>query len=511
MRPRTLAFSLAVLLALARTAGAREGGAAEVEALQKAVQRVIEQAEPSVACVLVSRSEAYYRWERRPAADTPGKLGRFDRRAVLRDHGGSYDDKKAEQFRRYLKGLDLSDPDASPESYGSAVVLDASGLVMTNAHVVRHATKIFVRLPGGRGSWADVHAADPRSDLAVLRLLDRVPGLRPIKLGDGGKVRKGQFVVALTNPSAAGLRDGPSASWGIVSNLRHRAPGNLDKMDRAKITLHHYGTLIRYGTLVKAPTGVNLGCSGGALLNLQGEMIGLTTARGAISGSDAPSGFAVPLDGPLRRIIEVLRRGEEVEYGFLGVILEQNAVPGRGVRLLRVTAGGPAQRAGIRAEDWVVAINGQPVRQNEDLFLLIGMRLAGSEVRIETERPPTWQRRTREVTLAKYYVQAPSIAACRPPARGGLRVDYVSILPQRTAVPPWAPPPPDGVVIREVVPGSAADKAQLQVDKVITEVNRRRVTTPAEFYQEMAKANGRAELTVLDADRRPERVTIDTR
>jgi len=91
---------------------------------------------------------------------------------------------------------------------------------------------------GGRGSWADVHAADPRSDLAVLRLLDKVPGLRPIAFGDGDKVRKGQFVVLLSNPYAAGFRDGsPSASWGIVSNLRRRAPANPDETERARIAI----------------------------------------------------------------------------------------------------------------------------------------------------------------------------------------------------------------------------------------------------------------------------------
>jgi serine protease Do len=506
MPPRTLAFPLAVLLALAHPAAARERVPAEVEALQKAVRRVIEQAEPSVACVLVSRSGAYRRWDQGPSAESAGRLGRFDAKAVLSRFPGVRDEKQVEQFRRYVKDHDLSDPDTSPESYGSGVVIDEAGLVLTNAHVVRNATKIFVRLPGGRGSWADVHAADPRSDLAVLRLLDRVPGLRPVKFGDGGAVRKGEFVVLLSNPYAAGFRDGsPSASWGIVSNLRRRAPGHVSEMDRAKVTLHHYGTLIETDTRVSA------GCSGGALLNLQGEMVGLTTALAAISGSETPGGFAVPLDAAIKRIIAVLRRGEEVEYGFLGVILYPDAPPGNGVALQRVAAGSPAARARIQAEDRVVAINGHPVRQNEDLFLLIGTQLAGSTVRIETARPPTWRRTAHEVTLGKFYVPAPCIASRRPPARGGLRVDYTSILSQRGGAPPWGPGPPDGVVIREVVPGSAADKAQLQVDKVITAVNGRRVTTPAEFYDAMGRADGRAELTVLNSDRRPERVTIDTR
>jgi serine protease Do len=518
MCPRTLAFPLAVLAAVAPLAAAGERGPAEVEALQQAVERVVERAEPSVVCVLVSRSDAYRRLHMGPSDEAAGKLGRFAIRAALRDNPGPRDGKRAEQFQRYLKELDLSDPKSSPESYGSGVVIDASGLVLTNAHVVRNATKIYVRLPGGRGSWADIHAADPRSDLAVLRLLDRPAGLQAIKFGDGGKVRKGQFVIALSNPSAAGFRDAsPSASWGIVSNLRHPAPGDPDKMDRAKITLHHYGTLIQYGTLMKAGTGANLGCSGGALLNLQGEMVGLTTALGAISGADAPSGFAVPLDAAMRRVIEVLRRGEEVEYGFLGVMLGQRAAAGQGVHLQGVSAGGPAQRAGIRGEDWVVAINGEPVRKKEDLFLLVGRQLAGTRVRVETMRfqslgrPARWQRQTHEVTLAKYYVPAPSVASHRPPAPGGVRVDHLSTLCQRSAFPAWAPPPPDGVVIREVVPGSAADKAQLQVDKVITAVNGRPVKEPAEFYREMARAKGRAELTVLNSDSQPERVTIDTR
>jgi serine protease Do len=193
------------------------------------------------------------------------------------------------------------------------------------------------------------------------------------------------------------------------------------------------------------------------------------------------------------------------------VILDPDARRGEGVRLSRVTAGSPAQRAGIQSGDRVVAINGRPVRENDDLFLLVGIQLAGSKVRIETFRPADGQRRTHAVTLAKFYVPAPVIASRRPPARGGLRVDYTSVLAQRGATPPWGPATPDGVVIREVVPGSPADKAQLQADKLITHVNSRRVTTPAEFYEAMAQADGRAELTVLDSRGRPERVTIDTK
>src|SRR6185312_15964803 len=93
---------------------------------------------------------------------------------------------------RAIASLDLSNPDNVPESFGSGVVIDAvQGLILTQAHVVRKATKIYVRLPGRRGSWADIHAADPRSDLAVLKLIDPPPNLKALRLGDGSKLRKG--------------------------------------------------------------------------------------------------------------------------------------------------------------------------------------------------------------------------------------------------------------------------------------------------------------------------------
>ena len=125
-------------------------------ALQEVVQQVIDKAEPSIACILVSRED---------------------------------------------KPVDLARPEHVPEAFGSGVVLDAAGLVLTSAHVVRRATQIYVRLPGeGRGSYAEVYAADPRSDLAVLQLLKPPAGLKAVKFGDGGKVRKGQLVVAPGQP-----------------------------------------------------------------------------------------------------------------------------------------------------------------------------------------------------------------------------------------------------------------------------------------------------------------------
>jgi serine protease Do len=487
-RSLLLALTLLLVLPLGGRADEKKAPLKEVLALQEAMQQVIEKAEPSIACILVSRSDAYAKIPNAvPVTDIPGKLGKFDAQKYLGGGIGTEDDEKR---RKFYVALDLSHPDHQPEAYGSGIVLDESGLILTNAHVVRGATKIYVRLPGNRGSYADIYAGDPRSDLAVLKLIDPVPDLKALKFGDGGKVRKGQFVLTLSNPFAAGFRDGsPSASWGIVSNLRRRAPGPTNETDRGKLTLHHYGTLIQ------TDTRLTLGCSGGALLNLDGELIGLTTSQAALVGSETPGGFAVPFDDGMKRIVEVLRRGEEVEYGFLGVTMSRDGRSSKGVQIAGIAPGSPAQIARLVPNEYIVSIEGRPVRESDDLFLYIGTQLAGSTITLETARTPDDPRRTVTVKLAKFFVPGSVIASKRPPARAGLRVDWTSLIGQRIRC-----NIPEGVLIREVVSNSDADVKRLQVDKVITRVNGQLVRTPSEFYAEMAKPGATVVLTVMDAD-----------
>jgi len=502
--PRFVRFSLLLLFALAPAGRAEEPKPADVQALQGLVEKTIAKAEPSVACVLVSRSDDYGLFNAAPADEGAGRLGRFNPPQQYRPGfpEGFNETDRDREMRRLVQTLDLSSPDVVPQSFGSAVVVDADqGLVVTMAHVVRNATKVYVRLPGG-GSWADIHAADPRSDLAVLRLLDPPSGLRAAKVGDGSHLKKGQFVVCLANPFAAGSRDGsPSASWGVVSNLQRRASGVTSEMERpgVKPTLHHYGTLIQ------TDVRLALGCSGGALLNMDGELIGVTTAQAALAGSEAPGGFAVPLDAPMRRILDVLLRGEEVEYGFLGVQFQPSQRPGgAGVLLMGVAEASPADRAGLQRGDLVTTVNGAPIHDNDDLYLQIGIALAGGTARIEA-LDPQGRPKTCTAVLAKSFTPGKAIASHRPPARGGLRVDYVSILSQRIGLGRL----PQGVAVREVAPDSPADKARVQADYIITHVDGRPVTIPAEYYDAMAKASGAVELTVTNLEGRQDVVKLD--
>jgi len=508
MRRHLWGYGLVLSVAILSPLGAENPSRLQdAQALEKTMEEAIAKAEPSIACVLVSRSEKYGRQRSSKEERERGKLGGYVAEAQVPADVFPQRPPRRGQER---DPLDLSDPNNVPEAYGSGVVIDANGLILTNFHVVRDAEKIYVRLPGGKGSYADIHAADSRSDFAVLRLIDKLPDLKPLKKGDASNLKKGQFVLSLANPYAAGFRDGsPSASWGIVSNIRRRPPGSPNEQERTK-NLHQYGTLLQLDARL------NLGCSGGAVIDLKGELIGLTTAEAALSGVETPGGFAVPMDAGMWRIVEKLKEGKEVEYGFLGVSFDNvEAKAGEqheGVFIEKVIAGSPADQAGdkegpraIQPHDMILSIDGVRVHEIEDLFLVIGVQLAGREVQLEIKPARGSGLEKRTVKLAKFNSPGKTIASNVPAAIGGLRVDYTSLLVQRQAIDPrfGRISIVAGVMIREVIAGSPADAAQLQPDKVITQVNDQKVTTPTEFYlyMEGARKNGnKVNLLVANSD-----------
>jgi S1-C subfamily serine protease len=482
-----LACCLLALLAAALPAQAAPDAA--VDAIEGEITRTVKRTAPSVVCILVSRSEAYKPFDPPPNADEPGRLGGFDG-----EHLRQEAEKRNDRTRLALiNRLDLANPRHIPESFGSGIVIGEDGLVLTPYHNVREATKLYVRLPGGKGSYADIHAADPRSDLAVLRLLTPPKDLKALPIGRGEAVQPGQFVLALTNVFAAGFQDtGPSASWGIVSNLRHRQtePGGGDVLDleRGK-KLYQF-----HDSLIQTDAKLNTACSGGALLNIKGELIGITSSLAAVTNSDVPGGFALPTNAALRRIIQTLKEGREVEYGFLGVMFDNRGNEEGNPRIGGVTSNSPAQHAGIPAGHYILKIDGTAINRYDDISLAIGAALAGGTITLEVGLPPRVPPQAYRVKLAKYYVSGPVIASVRPPAVGGLRVDYASTLIRSAAA--GQMPIPSGVVVREVLRGSPADKANIAVDSLITRVNGRTVAAPEEYYAVVRNSTGPLELTV---------------
>ncbi|MHC4176628.1 MAG: S1C family serine protease, partial [Planctomycetota bacterium] len=205
-----------------------------------------------------------------------------------------------------------TDPDFIPSEYGTGVVVGRRGLILTAYHVLGEDSEYYVRTHDRKVYPAWIKAADPRSDLAVLAV-DAVD-LVPIRFGDASNLKKGRIVIALGNPYAI-ARDGqPSASWGMVANLARKAPPAPDETDSSgKRTLHHFGTLIQ------TDAKLNLGTSGGPLLNLDGEMVGLCVSLAAMVGYETAAGYAIPVDRTFRRAVDTLKSGREVEYGFLGI------------------------------------------------------------------------------------------------------------------------------------------------------------------------------------------------
>jgi serine protease Do len=397
-----------------------------------------------------------------------------------------------------------SDPNFVPSEYGSGVVIDSSGLILTNHHVLGDsaASEYYVWLEGKSYKAKGVVAADPWMDLAVLEI--EAENLTVIEFGKGEFVRKGQFCIALGNPHAI-ARDGePSASWGIISNTRRKAPvlgKPRDGLDNVHIS----------GTLLQTDARMALGSSGGALIDIEGRLIGLTTMIVASVSDAASGGFAIPVDEDFRRVVSQLRRGKSPEYGFLGVVpgtpLNSASKGVGGVLIQSIIPNTPADYANLLLDDSVVEIDGIPVREPSDLSRIVGKKSPGTSIEVKLDR--RGREVIKEIVLAKRYLDSrrPAISSVERPRWRGMIVD------QPTAVPALIGRAhaidKDGCVgVVEVEPESAAWQAGMRPGDFITVVGGERVKSVAEFNQQVARLKGPVEVVVTDGDRRGPRRRI---
>ena len=229
---------------------------------------------------------------------------------------------------------DPANPEFIPHDFGSGILISTANsahpqVILTNYHVVKGGpvygnesgdfkVNVFVWLNNRRKFLASILAADPHSDLAVLSVNRRVvdarkhPGLKiePVK-----DLRKGMFVFAFGNPYAQARDGSPTVSWGNVSNIARKPVPTLDIHDgiTPRLQLHDFGTMLQMSTQLP------LGTSGGAVLDRQGRLIAMTTARAALLGYEQSAGYAIPFEPGIARIVHELAQGLEAEYGFLGV------------------------------------------------------------------------------------------------------------------------------------------------------------------------------------------------
>lgn len=258
---------------------------------------------------------------------------------------------------------------------GSGVVIDAAeGFIVTAGHVVDRATTIYVVLADGTLHPATLVGLDAETDVAVVKV--RAPGLMAISMGDSDQTEVGDLVLAIGNP----FNIGQTVTSGIVSALRRRSFGKLGFED-----------------LIQTDAAINLGSSGGALINLQGQMVGMNAA--ILNSGDAYSasvgiGFAIPAN-TVRGIANQLIKYGVATHGELGVAVslfhtdsdhKPSAAGRSGVVITRVAFGSSAERAGLRVGDLITVFNSLPVRDPVDLQVKTALLRAGDVVELGVVR-----------------------------------------------------------------------------------------------------------------------------
>ncbi|MBX3521849.1 MAG: Do family serine endopeptidase [Xanthobacteraceae bacterium] len=268
-----------------------------------------------------------------------------------------------EFFDEFFKNKNDGDQKRSRKvsSLGSGFVIDASGIVVTNNHVIADADEIIVNFTDGTKLKAELIGRDEKVDLAVLRVKPKTP-LKAVNFGDSDKTRVGEWVMAIGNPFGLG----GSVTVGVVSARNRNIESSL------------------YDDFIQTDAAINRGNSGGPLFNLQGEVIGINTAIFSQTGGSIGIGFSIPSNTVSPLIKQLIATGE-IQRGWIGVsiqpvddqIAESLSLPStRGALIASVNDKGPAMKGGMLAGDVVIRFNGQDVREMRNLPRIV----AGSEI-----------------------------------------------------------------------------------------------------------------------------------
>jgi S1-C subfamily serine protease len=272
------------------------------------------------------------------------------------------------------------------EGGGSAVAVTADGFLLTSAHVVSGTDRGIATLVDGRELDIEMVGADPLSDLAVIRASAR--DLEPASLGDASRLRVGQLVVAIGNP----LGFAGSVTAGVVSAVGRSFPTRSGSVTR----------LVE--NVIQTDAALHPGNSGGALADSRGRVVGINTAVVG-PGFGQGLGLAVPINEAARRIIASLMSEGRVRRAFLGIAGGPRPLPPRvaqavgrprGVEVVEVVPGSPAARAGLRAEDLILEMNGEAVAGMDDVQRLMDGSAIGRQVGVVIYRDGT--RRTVDIT-----------------------------------------------------------------------------------------------------------------
>ena len=301
------------------------------------------------------------------------------------------------------------------ESGGSGFVISADGLVITNNHVVRDADRVVVVL-GDEEFDAEVKGTDPPTDLALLQI--KAPrDLRYLELGDSQSLRVGDWVMAIGNPA----RLANTVTVGVVSAKQRRINISAETSS--------------FENFIQTDAAINFGNSGGPLVNLRGEVVGINTA---INFGSENIGFAVPVN-VLKQVLPSLREEGRVRRGYLGIGVNDLSPAAAeaygldstdGVVVSQVNEGQPAARAGLRQEDIILSIDGRPVANTRELIDYVSARGPEAEVVLEVLRDG--KKIEKKLELAERPVEGQQAAIAEPDEDSGIEwlgIRYQDITP----------------------------------------------------------------------------------
>jgi len=361
---------------------------------------------------------------------------------------------------------------------GTGFVLRGDGLILTSQHVVDSARGLHVVLADGRRLRARLLAADPRADLAVLKV--EAGNLAAMELGDVRRVRRGQVVLALGHPSGLITQRQPAVVQGLVSAIARPLPESLGAAED-----RYYGDMIQ----VSAP--LSAGHSGGPLIDLRGRVIGVISAVTTRSHESVGVGFAVPLSARTRSVLDGLMQGQPMEYGYLGVrvadrpLKDEICPDGRaaagdstspvrqrpdspvqsGVVLLYILPDGPAHGAGLQPGDVVFSLDGRPVESADSFIQELGARGPGSAVDIAYLRDG--RRQMQRVRLAR------RLPSPRQERMSSWRLHGATLGALDAAVRAESNLPEGAAVVLVVDAGSPADAAGLSPGDIVVRIDGR--------------------------------------
>jgi len=355
---------------------------------------------------------------------------------------------------------------------GSGVIVTKDGYILTNNHVVEGATQVKISTNDRREFDAKVVGTDPHSDIAVLKI--NATGLSVLPISDSTRAQVGDLALAIGDPFGIGQ----TVTMGIIS-----ATG------RAGLTAGNYEDFIQ------TDAAINPGNSGGALVNTNGELIGINTAIISRSGGNQGIGFAIPIN-MAREVMDQLVSKGKVTRGYMGAGV-QDITPdlarafkmpsASGSAITRIEPGSPAEKGGLKAGDVVTAVNGEPVYDANGLRLRISRTAPGSTVKLAVVRPEG--KTDLNVTLGTLPDNKGGAAGSgdekESEGTGSATLQGLSItdLTSDIAGELQVPQGTKGVVVSKVEPGSAAAEAGLKRGDVISQVNRKPVTSSSTFEQ----------------------------